>query len=57
MQQHSGQHLLSAVADHGGLEVQMPPHFCQDGARDFLKIDEKIGVGWGSSIFSEKQRA
>ena len=23
----------------------MPPTLCQDGARDFLKIDEKIGVG------------
>ena len=24
-----------------------PPHFCQAGARDFLTIDEKIGVGKG----------
>ena len=23
------------------------PHFCQDGARDLLKIDKTIGVGRG----------
>ena len=31
-------------------------HFCQDGARDFLKIDEKIGLG-GHSKSSEKEWA
>ena len=30
------------------------PHFCQDGARAFLKINEKIGGGGGSSTSSEK---
>ena len=31
-----------------------PPHFCQDGARDFLKIDEKVGGEWGKlHIFRE----
>ena len=39
---------------HGGFEGQSPSHFCQDGARDFLKIDEKIGVGRGSGKSSEK---
>ena len=31
-------------------------HFCQDGARDLLSIDKKIGVEWGSSKSSEKLR-
>ena len=36
---------------HGGFEGQSPPHFCQDGARDFLKID-RCGEGqW--QIFRE----
>ena len=30
------------------------PHFCLDGTRDFLKLDEKIGVGRGSGKSSEK---
>ena len=35
----------------------MPP-FCQSGARDSLKIDEKeFGGGGGSNKSSEKQRA
>ena len=33
------------------------PHSCQYNTRDFLKIDEKIGGGQGSSKSSEKQRA
>ena len=33
-----------------------PPHFYQGGAQDFPKIDEKIGVGRGSSKSSEKER-
>ena len=28
-----------------GVWGKYPPHFCQDGARDFLKIDEKLDVG------------
>ena len=32
-------------------------HFCQDGTRDFYKIDENIGRGRGSSKSSEKWRA
>ena len=31
----------------GGGMGAIAPHFCQDGARYFLKIDEKIGVGRG----------
>ena len=31
------------MATEGGLGSECP-HFCQDDARDFLKIDEKIGV-------------
>ena len=31
-----------------GVGRHLPPLFCQDGARDFFKIDEKI-VGRGSS--------
>ena len=34
----------------------MPP-FCQSGARDSLKIDEKEFGGGGSNKSSEKQRA
>ena len=30
---------------YGGYGGNLPPHCCQDGALDFLKIDEKIGVG------------
>ena len=26
------------------------PLFCQSGGRDFLKIDEKIGGGWGGLV-------
>ena len=37
---------------YGGLRGDCP-HFCQDGARDLLKIDEKISVGGGSSKSSE----
>ena len=37
----------SSVAT-GDLVGQLPPpHFCQDGAKDFLKIDDKIGMGRG----------
>ena len=32
----------------------MLPHFSQDSVRDFPKIDEKLGVGRGSSKSSEK---
>ena len=32
----------------GGLGATCPSHFCQDGARDFFKINEKIGVGRAS---------
>ena len=31
---------------HGGFGCNCP-HLCQDGARDLLKIDEKMGVGRG----------
>ena len=31
------------------------PHFCQDGPRDFLKIDEKIGGG-GEGVVANLQR-
>ena len=34
-----------------------PPHFRQNADRDFLDIDEKIGVRMGSSKSSEKKRA
>ena len=37
----------------GSLEGNCSPHICQDGARDFLKIDEKMGVGRGSGKSSE----
>ena len=30
------------------------PTFCQDGVRDFFRIDEKIIMGGGSSISSKK---
>ena len=35
-----------------GVKGRLPP-LCQDGARDLLKIDEKISVGGGSSKSSE----
>ena len=38
---------------HGGYRGPMPPTFCQCGARDFFKIDEKTIEG-GSSKSSEK---
>ena len=37
----------------GGLGA-VAPHLCLDGAQDFLKIDEKIGGGGGSSKSLEK---
>ena len=43
------------MATGGGLGGRAPC-FCQDGSRDFLKIDEKIDGGGGSSKSSEKQR-
>ena len=30
-----------------GIWRAIASHFCLDGARDFLKIDEKIGLGKG----------
>ena len=36
---------FSGVATGGRGLGAVAPHFCQDGARDFLKIDEKLGVG------------
>ena len=47
---------LHTVAWPRGVWGQLPPHLCQDGARDFLRIDEKIGVG-GSGKSSDKKRA
>ena len=38
---------MSGVAK-GGFEGQLPSHFRQDCARNFLKIDENIGVGKGA---------
>ena len=32
---------------HGGLGGAVNPHFCQGGARDFLKINKNIGMGRG----------
>ena len=40
--------MIGAVAWRRGYEDDCPsPHFCQDGSRDFFKIDEIIGVGMG----------
>ena len=39
---------------HGGLGAIAPPHFYQDCARDFLKVDEKIDGRKGGSKYSEK---
>ena len=36
--------------------VSAPPHLCQDGAQDFLKIDEKTGVGNGEEANLPKSR-
>ena len=35
----------------------LAPHFCQHGAGDYAKVDEKIGGGGGSSKASERYRA
>ena len=35
------------VAWPPGAWEAIAPHFCQDGARDFLTINEKIGMGMG----------
>ena len=37
--------MSSGVATGGMGAIAPPPHFCLDGARDFLKIAEKIGEG------------
>ena len=53
--------MLSYIAlggvNTGGLGGQLPLHFCQEGARDFFKIDQKIDIGRGNSKSSEKWRA
>ena len=41
--------LREPVAWPWGLGRHLPPLFCQDGARDFFKINEKIVGGGGSS--------
>ena len=38
---------VATVSMGGGAEMPLP--FCQDGARDFFKIDEKITGEWPSS--------
>ena len=37
-----------------GMGSNPPPHFCQDGAQDFLKINEKIG---GAGVVANLQRS
>ena len=44
---------LNGVAT-GGWGQLPPPHFCQNGAGDFFKIDEKIGVG---RVVANRQRS
>ena len=46
----------SGVATGGGDWGAITIPLCQYAARDFLKIDEKIGVGRGSSKSSEVKR-
>ena len=42
-----GKPCQSIAGVSGGAMGEIDPYYCQDGARGFLKIDEKIGGGVG----------
>ena len=43
----SPKYLRDQWRGHEGTGENPPPHFCEDGARNILKIDGKVGVGRG----------